>query len=193
MAGGLCPSRFRTDAPSCPLWSPGATSRVEKGHALGRAAPGPGPPSLRHVKPRTLPCCLPVSARAGPLGTGSGAAATPAPDCTVLAFGAVPVTAPMHKLLGSLSEEPLKSRGGGTSGLPAACGSIRAHFSSLLRGPLLPSHGPRGPLRALSPQAGTCPERFLPAGARGSRVPSLLPLGVSQPAGRGLEEGAGAH
>lgn len=118
-AAGLHPSRFRTDAPSRPLWPPRATSPVEKGHALGRAAPGPGAPSWRRVKPRALPYRLPVSARAGPSGTGSDTAAA-APDGAGLASGSVTATAVRHTLPRSLSEEPLKSRGRGGAGHLAA-------------------------------------------------------------------------
>lgn len=187
-AAGLHPSRFRTDAPSRPLWPPSATSPVEKGHALGRAAPGPGAPSWRRVKPRALPYRLPVSARAGPSGTGSDAAAA-APDGAGLASGSVTATAVRHTLPRSLSEEPLKSQGGGAGHLAAqlrACGCMRA-FVGLLRRPLSQTRSPRGPLLALSPRASS----------PGSPVSSLLPPGAPQPAGKvlggALEEGAGAR
>lgn len=189
-AAGLHPSRFRTDAPSRPLWPPRATSPVEKGHALGRAAPGPGAPSWRRVKPRALPYRLPVSARAGPSGTGSDAAAA-APDGAGLASGSVTATAVTYMLPRSLSEEPLKSRGGGGGRdiWPPGCVRVGACVhSSVCFG---------DPCRKRAVPEGLCsPSPPVPV-PRGSPVSSLLPPGAPQPAGKvlggALEEGAGAR
>lgn len=174
---------------------------MEKGHALGRAAPGPGAPSWRRVKPRALPYCLPVSARAGPSGTGSDAAAA-APDGAGLASGSVTATAVRHMLPRSLSEEPLKSRGGGggTSGRPAAC--VWAHacirrFASATpvanaqsqrasARPLPPCQFPGFP--GLLPPAPRCPSASWEGAGRGpgggGRSPLTCPLRPCRETGR---------